>query len=71
MQYHVDSYDKTNFYHNCTAETGETFHIDIQVNGDLEKDLPPEDLVGKTIEIGSLLPCFFIGVDVKITRTPE
>ena len=66
MKYHVDSYDKYTFYHECTDETGKTLRIDIRVNGDLEKDLPPENLIGKTVEIDSLFPYGFIGVGVKL-----
>lgn len=66
MKYHVDSYDRYQFLHYCTDEAGETFRIDIQVNGDLDKKLTPESLVGKTVSIHHLIPAQHIGIHVMV-----
>lgn len=49
----------------CRDEDGNTYNVDLFVDGNLPSDLKDEDLIGKTIECRSVTPYTVIANDVK------
>ena len=62
----VKSYNHHWMAHDCRDGNGAIRRIDLLVNGDFEKDMDPEDLVGKRVEINSVHPFIEIAHGVKI-----
>lgn len=63
----VLSYNRRHDYHNCKViPSGNVMKIDLLVSGDLREDTIPEDLIGKTVEVGWCHPYISIAGDVKI-----
>jgi hypothetical protein len=66
MKLKVTSYDEHQMFHRCVSERGEEFRVDIQVDGSL-RNIPPADLVGRTVEVGRLDGYIYIASDVSLT----
>ena len=55
-------------FHRCEDKKGETHRVDLLVNGEFKKDIDPQALVGKTVNVDSLHAYCEIAMGVKILK---
>lgn len=66
MKYKVLSFDVEKRYHILNSKETNDVYVDLFVCGDLGHDIAPESLIGKTVEISSLISYRALASDVKI-----
>lgn len=68
MRLTVKQYNEDQAYHECQDDEGRTYRVDLIVDGTLPDDMAqnPEQLVGRTVQVGWLSPFIEIAQEVEL-----
>lgn len=66
-QFEIVGYDAQLDYHVCRDAKGDTFKIDLRVDGSEDfEGIYPEEIIGRTVEMDYIIPYNYIGMHVKL-----